>query len=77
MSYFLSPDDVLLGHENQTKQFGGLEVAFSGCGLKDAAAITEDSFFKKKREALRFGRRIFTRVEEEEVGNDDNITIRN
>ena len=66
MSYFLSPDTVLLGHESQCDKVGGLEVAFSGCGGKDDTAATEVSFFKVEQGALLFVFRLFTRAEEEE-----------
>ena len=46
MSYLFSPDTNLMGHKCQHNETCGLEVAFSGCGCKDAAATIEGGVFE-------------------------------
>ena len=48
VSYF-PPDAVLMGRECQHDKVGGLEVAFCGCGHKDAAAATEVNIFEAEQ----------------------------
>ena len=46
------PAAILLGHKCQCDKLCGLEVAFSGCGCKDAAAAAEGGVFKAECSAL-------------------------
>ena len=69
------PDNILLFCECQHDKFYGLEVAFSVCGPKDAAAATEGDVFESEQVALLFGRHVFTGVEYEEVSSDDHIAF--
>ena len=43
------PDAVLLGCEHRGDKVGSLEVAFRGCGHKEATASSEGSIFKAER----------------------------
>ena len=46
------PDAVLLGRELQHDKICDLEVAFSGCGRKDAAAAAEGGVFDAEQCAI-------------------------
>ena len=75
MSYFYT-DTVLLGRERQSDEVFCLEVAFSGCGRKDAVAATEGSVFEELRGALWFGSHVLNGLEDGEVDDDDHIALR-
>ena len=75
VSNIFSPDTVLLGCQRQCDEVSRLEVACHVCGRKNAADTTEVNIFEAEQGVLLIGSRVFTGAEEEEVGDDNHISL--
>ena len=64
-----------MGCERQYDKVDGLEVDFRDCGRKDAAAAAKVIIFESEQGALWLVRCVFTKSEEEELGDDNHIAL--
>ena len=76
MTYILNPYSILLGPEGEHHRCGGLKVRFCGYFHKDAVATAEGNIFEIEQGSVLFRSSVISWVEEEEVGNNDNIAFR-